>query len=64
MIGEETFVGELSIPMDAQLKLFDGQHRASGIGLAIQQAAELGRDSVPLQRHCLIYLRFDWGKIT
>ncbi|HBN6301668.1 DNA sulfur modification protein DndB [Vibrio parahaemolyticus] len=48
MIGEETFVGELSIPMDAQLKLFDGQHRASGIRLAIQQAAELGQDSVPL----------------
>lgn len=48
MVGEETFVGELSIPMDAQLKLFDGQHRASGIRLAIQEAAELGQDSVPL----------------
>lgn len=47
-IGEETFVGELSIPMDAQLKLFDGQHRASGIRLAIKEAAELGQDSVPL----------------
>ncbi|EHH1077196.1 DNA sulfur modification protein DndB [Vibrio parahaemolyticus] len=47
-VGEETFVGELSIPMDAQLKLFDGQHRASGIRLAIQEAAELGQDSVPL----------------
>lgn len=47
-IGEETFVGELSIPMDAQLKLFDGQHRASGIRLAIEQASELGQDSVPL----------------
>lgn len=47
-IGEETFVGELSIPMDAELKLFDGQHRASGIRLAIQEASELGQDSVPL----------------
>ncbi|MFM2588276.1 DNA sulfur modification protein DndB, partial [Vibrio sp. TBV020] len=47
-LGEETFVGELSIPMDAQLKLFDGQHRASGIRLAIQEAYELGQDSVPL----------------
>lgn len=47
-LGEETFVGELSIPMDAQLKLFDGQHRASGIRLAIKEASELGQDSVPL----------------
>jgi len=47
-LGEETFVGELSIPMDAELKLFDGQHRASGIRLAIKEAAELGQDSVPL----------------
>ena len=48
MLGNETFIGQLSIPMDAQLKLFDGQHRASGIRLAIQEASELGQDSVPL----------------
>ncbi|WP_412500660.1 DNA sulfur modification protein DndB [Vibrio cyclitrophicus] len=48
MLGNETFIGQLSIPMDAQLKLFDGQHRASGIRLAIQEASELGQDNVPL----------------
>ncbi len=48
MLGNETFIGQLSIPMDAQLKLFDGQHRASGIRLAIKEASELGQDNVPL----------------
>jgi DNA sulfur modification protein DndB len=46
---EGTFAGTISVPMDAEIKLFDGQHRAVGILLAIKECAGLGANSVPVQ---------------
>lgn len=46
---EGTFAGTISVPMDAEIKLFDGQHRAVGILLAIKECAGLGGNSVPVQ---------------
>ena len=42
-------VGTLSLPMDAVIKLLDGQHRAMGIMSAIGEDDDLRHSSVPLQ---------------
>ena len=39
-------MGTLSIPMEAQVLINDGQHRRAAIELAIKQNAELGHDSI------------------
>ena len=41
-------IGLLSVPMDAVIKLFDGQHRASGIIKALITNPELGNESLPV----------------
>lgn len=48
-------VGTLSLPMDAVIKLLDGQHRATGIMNAIGEDDELRHSSVPLQ----LYVNMD-----
>lgn len=42
-------VGSISIRMDAEIKLFDGQHRASGILQAIERRDDLRGSTVPVQ---------------
>lgn len=50
-----SMVGTLSLPMDAVIKLLDGQHRATGIMNALGEDDELRRSSVPLQ----LYVNMD-----
>lgn len=50
-----TMVGTLSLPMDAVIKLLDGQHRAMGIMSAIGEDDDLRHSSVPLQ----LYVKMD-----
>lgn len=42
-------VGTMSVSMDAEIKLFDGQHRAVGIIEAIKQHSDLRSNTVPVQ---------------
>lgn len=42
-------VGTLKLPMDAEIKLFDGQHRSAGIMAAIQNDPNLRSSCVPVQ---------------
>lgn len=41
-------VGILSIPMDAQILINDGQHRRAAIEQAIKENSELGYDNIPV----------------
>lgn len=41
-------VGTLSVPMDATIKLFDGQHRATGIIQSIKDNSSLKNELVPI----------------
>lgn len=41
-------IGVLSIPMDAQILINDGQHRRAAIELAIKDNPELGYDNIPV----------------
>lgn len=41
-------IGILSIPMDAQILINDGQHRRAAIELAIRDNPELGYDNIPV----------------
>ncbi|MDF1628851.1 MAG: DNA sulfur modification protein DndB [Alcanivoracaceae bacterium] len=41
-------LGVLSIPMDAQILINDGQHRRAAIEYAIQEDAELGHENIPV----------------
>lgn len=41
-------LGNLSIPMDAQILINDGQHRRAAIEYAIQEKPELGYDNIPV----------------
>ena len=41
-------LGLLSIPMDAQILINDGQHRRAAIEYAIQEKPELGYDNIPV----------------
>jgi len=41
-------LGTLSIPMDAQILINDGQHRRRAIEYAIQENPELGYDNIPV----------------
>lgn len=41
-------LGMLSIPMDAQILINDGQHRRAAIEYAIQENPELGYDNIPV----------------
>lgn len=41
-------LGTLSIPMDAQILINDGQHRRAAIEYAIQESPELGYDNIPV----------------
>jgi DNA sulfur modification protein DndB len=44
-----SFVGSLLVPMDSEIKLFDGQHRAVGIIHAIKDNPNLRSNMVPVQ---------------
>jgi len=44
-----SFVGTMQVPMDAEIKLFDGQHRAVGIMEAIKECAAVRSSTVPVQ---------------
>lgn len=46
--GLEQSMGTLSIPMDAQILINDGQHRRAAIERAIRDAPELGYDNIPV----------------
>ncbi len=46
---EGCMVGTMSVSMDAEIKLFDGQHRAVGIIQSIKQHSELRSNTVPVQ---------------
>ena len=44
-----SFVGTIQVPMDAEIKLFDGQHRAVGIMKAVKDAKGVPPSEVPVQ---------------
>ncbi|MEX5589985.1 DNA sulfur modification protein DndB [Pseudomonas urmiensis] len=46
--GMEQSVGTLTIPMDAQILINDGQHRRAAIEQAIRENPELGYDNIPV----------------
>ncbi len=46
--GPEANMGMLSIPMDAQILINDGQHRRAAIEEAIRQRPEFGQENVPI----------------
>ncbi len=46
--GNAVNIGLLSIPMDAQILINDGQHRRAAIEQAINSFSELGHDSIPV----------------
>ena len=46
--GPEANMGMLSIPMDAQILINDGQHRRAAIEEAIKERPELGQENVPI----------------
>ncbi|WP_240882611.1 DNA sulfur modification protein DndB, partial [Pseudomonas aeruginosa] len=46
--GSGQNIGTLSIPMDAQILINDGQHRRAAIEQAIQENPELGYDNIPV----------------
>lgn len=46
--GSEANMGMLSIPMDAQILINDGQHRRAAIEEAIKERPELGQENVPI----------------
>jgi DNA sulfur modification protein DndB len=41
-------IGTLSIPMEAQILINDGQHRRAGIEQALKESSELGYDNIPV----------------
>ncbi|WED23047.1 DNA sulfur modification protein DndB [Vibrio sp. JC009] len=45
---EETGVGSLKISMDCNIRLFDGQHRATGIAYALETNPDLASQTVPV----------------
>ena len=49
-------LGHLQIDLDAEMLLFDGQHRAKGIQLAMQELPELAQSSVPIMLFPLLDL--------
>ncbi len=46
--GAEANLGLLSIPMDAQILINDGQHRRAAIERAVKEHSELGHDNIPV----------------
>ncbi|MFV0449828.1 MAG: DNA sulfur modification protein DndB [Vibrio sp.] len=46
--GSHDCIGVLNISMDCELKLFDGQHRATGIAYALETNPNLRSQSVPV----------------
>jgi len=44
-----SFVGTIQVPMDAEIKLFDGQHRAVGIMKAVKEFQGIPPSEVPVQ---------------
>lgn len=46
--GSHDCIGVLNVSMDCSLKLFDGQHRATGIAYALEGNPELRSQSVPV----------------
>jgi DNA sulfur modification protein DndB len=46
--AEQTALGLLQIPMDAQILINDGQHRRAAIEEAIRHSPDLGQDNVPV----------------
>jgi len=46
--GSEANMGMLSIPMDAQILINDGQHRRAAIEEAIKQRPEFGQENIPI----------------
>ena len=46
--GHAVNVGVLTIPMDAQILINDGQHRRAAIEEAVKSYSELGHDSIPV----------------
>ncbi|MFH0267195.1 DNA sulfur modification protein DndB [Vibrio rumoiensis] len=46
--GSHDCIGILNISMDCELKLFDGQHRATGIAYALESNPNLRSQSVPV----------------
>ena len=46
--GTAVNLGLLSIPMDAQILINDGQHRRAAIERAVKELSELGHDSIPV----------------
>ncbi len=46
--GSAVNLGLLSIPMDAQILINDGQHRRAAIERAVKEYSELGHDSIPV----------------
>jgi len=46
--GPAINLGLLSIPLDAQILINDGQHRRKAIEIAIKEAHELGHDNIPV----------------
>ncbi len=46
--GPEANMGMLSIPMDAQILINDGQHRRAAIEEAIKQQPEFGQENIPI----------------
>ncbi|MCY4419971.1 MAG: DNA sulfur modification protein DndB [Gammaproteobacteria bacterium] len=47
-IGLGANIGTLTVPMDAQIIINDGQHRRKAIEAAIKENPELGHDSIPV----------------
>lgn len=46
--GLEQSIGTLTIPMEAQILINDGQHRRAAIEQAIRESPELGHDNIPV----------------
>ncbi|KAE9622548.1 DNA sulfur modification protein DndB [Aeromonas veronii] len=46
---EGSLVGTIKLSMDAEIKLFDGQHRAVGIINLVKQSPELAYNTIPVQ---------------
>ncbi|MCV6590972.1 MAG: DNA sulfur modification protein DndB [Marinobacterium sp.] len=46
--GAEVNLGMLSIPMEAQILINDGQHRRAAIERAVKEQSELGHDNIPV----------------
>ncbi|MEJ2042110.1 MAG: DNA sulfur modification protein DndB [Reinekea sp.] len=46
--GPGVNIGTLTVPMNAQILINDGQHRRAAIGEAIKESHELGHDHIPV----------------